>query len=105
MPYQFLRRILQRLVKAGLVESRKGAGGGFRLCADPAAIHVADVIRKFQGAVELSECMFRKKICENRATCVLRREIKRIERLVTVEFEKLTIQRLMKKTGNRGGGR
>ena len=98
IPYQYLRRILQRLVREDLVESKEGAGGGVRLLAAPAKIRIVDVIQIFQGTIELSDCMFRKKICANRSTCVLRHEIKRIERLVTAEFERLTIRKLMEKT-------
>jgi len=62
IPLQFLRRILQSLIKGGLVESREGVNGGASLKADPADIRIADLIRLFQGNIQLTECMFRKKI-------------------------------------------
>jgi len=96
IPLQFLRRILQSLIKDGLLESREGANGGVALKADPAAIKVADLIRLFQGNIQLTECMFRKRICSNRKTCVLRKRIKRIEDMVTREFEDLTIEDLLR---------
>jgi Rrf2 family protein len=40
-----LRRILSRLVKAGLVEAQAGRSGGFRLSRPPAAIDLAAVYR------------------------------------------------------------
>jgi Rrf2 family protein len=100
IPYQFLRRILQQLTKSGLVESKEGTGGGMKLAIDPSEIRIIDIIKIFQGEIELSECMFRKMICANRATCALRREIKRIENLVKTEFEQLTIGTLMEKYKN-----
>lgn len=98
IPYQFLRRIIQALVKEGLVKSKEGSGGGVKLAADPSMIRIVEVIRIFQGEIELSACMFRDKLCANRRTCVLRSEIKRIESLVTREFEKLTIQKLIRRS-------
>ncbi len=95
IPYQFLRRILQTLSKQGVVKSKEGPGGGVKLATDPSTIKVVDVIEVFQGEIELSACMFRDTLCANRRTCVLRSEIKRIESLVTGEFEKLTIQKLV----------
>jgi len=95
VPYHFLRRILQRLTKSGLVESKSGTGGGVRLALHPSKISIVDVVRIFQGEIELSQCMFRKSACENRRTCALRREIKRIENLIEAEFEQLTVQKLM----------
>ena len=95
IPYQFLRRILQELIRSGLVESKEGAGGGVRLAKNPAGIAVAEVIEIFQGKVQLSECMFRKQLCSNRANCVLRHEIMRIEKMVNQEFSQVTIGKLI----------
>ncbi|NEX14852.1 MAG: Rrf2 family transcriptional regulator [Prosthecochloris sp.] len=95
IPYQFLRRILQELNKNGLTTSREGAHGGVRLEKNPDAIRVRDVIEIFQGKVELSECMFRKQICANRASCVLRHEIMRIEEIVSREFGQITLGKLL----------
>jgi len=95
IPYQFLRRILQELIRSGLVESKEGAGGGVRLGKSPEEIGVAEVIEIFQGKVQISECMFRKQLCSNRANCVLRHEIMRIERMVSEEFSKVTVGKLI----------
>jgi Rrf2 family cysteine metabolism transcriptional repressor len=96
IPLQFLRRILQALTKAGMVTSREGATGGFRLAVPPKDIRVSDIIRIFQGDIQLSECMFRRRLCSNRGTCVLRKRIKSIEKMVNREFEKVTIASLLK---------
>lgn len=95
IPYQFLRRILQELAKCGIVKTREGARGGVMLDRDPQSIRIREVIEIFQGKVELSECMFRKQICSNRANCVLRHEIMRIEQMVNREFEQITIGKLL----------
>ena len=49
IPGSFLLGILNQLRRSGLVESRRGADGGFHLAADPARIAVADVIRAIDG--------------------------------------------------------
>jgi len=95
IPYQFLRGLLQELARAGFIDSREGAHGGVRLIRDPESISVREVIELFQGRVELSECMFRKQMCANRANCVLRHQIMRIERMVSTEFDKVTIASLL----------
>ena len=95
IPYQFLRRILQQLIAGGLVVSRGGGRGGFRLIKTPGSISVVDVIKIFQGDVQFSQCMFRRKLCAQRAGCGLRREINRIERIVDNEFRKITLAKLL----------
>jgi DNA-binding IscR family transcriptional regulator len=40
-----VRRLLAPLRAAGLLETRRGAGGGWALARDPAALHLGDVYR------------------------------------------------------------
>ena len=96
IPYQFLRRILQKLIRKKLVVSKEGGSGGFKINANPKDMSIVDIIRIFQGNVQLAECMFRRKICTNRSTCVLRKEIKRVEKIVEKEFSGITLARLLK---------
>jgi Rrf2 family protein len=49
IPARFLENILLALRHAGLVESRRGPEGGFRLALPPEEIVVADVIRAVDG--------------------------------------------------------
>ena len=96
IPYQYLRKILQVLIKNKLVVSREGSMGGVALIKDPAAISIVDIIKIFQGNIQLAECMFRKQLCSSRNGCVLRQEIKRVEKIVEREFKGITLARLLK---------
>ncbi|MFB7502691.1 RrF2 family transcriptional regulator [Streptomyces broussonetiae] len=51
IPHKFLEGILGALRRAGIVESRRGGGGGYRLAKDAATITVADVIRGVDGPI------------------------------------------------------
>ena len=96
IPYQFLRKLLQEMIRHDLIVSKEGVQGGFMLEKDPDEIGLRQLIEIFQGKVQVSECMFRKQICVNRARCVLRHEIMRIEGVVHSEFEKITIGTLLR---------
>lgn len=100
IPYQFLRSVVQKLKRAGMLDSKEGIAGGVRFTGSADKVSVADIIRVLHGKVEVSDCMFRNKICSNRGTCPLRRELLRIEDVVTQEFDKLTIAYLLKKVTN-----
>ena len=95
MPYQFTRRILQELIKKDIVASKEGGRGGVILQRDPEDIKIIELINIFQGEVELFDCMFRDKLCKNRATCVLRHKIQKITEIVKKEFADITIASLM----------
>jgi Rrf2 family protein len=101
IPLHFLRRILQTLIKGGLVESKEGVAGGFRLRAAADDISIARLIRLFQGNIELSQCMFRRRICSNRKTCVLKKRIAAIESMVEREFEDMTVGDLLRDLGTK----
>jgi Rrf2 family protein len=49
IPLRFLENILMQLRHAGLVESRRGADGGYRLAKPPEDVTLADVIRAIDG--------------------------------------------------------
>lgn len=103
IPLQFLRRILQRLIRAGLVTSREGVAGGIRLARDPSRIKVLDVMRLFQGEVQVSECMFRRKLCANRGTCVLRKRLNTIGGILAREFARISIADLLRDADRQAG--
>jgi Rrf2 family protein len=49
IPLRFLENILMQLRHAGLVESRRGADGGYRLARPAGEVTLADVIRAIDG--------------------------------------------------------
>lgn len=49
IPASFLEAILTALRKGGIVESRRGAHGGYLLARPPAEITVADIVRSVDG--------------------------------------------------------
>src|SRR3954454_22673768 len=51
IPLNFLENILLELKHAGLVQSQRGAEGGYCLAKEPAAISVAAVIRAVEGPI------------------------------------------------------
>src|SRR4051794_30489861 len=49
VPLNFLENILQQLKAAGLVQTQRGAEGGYRLARPPEEITLADIIRALEG--------------------------------------------------------
>lgn len=97
MPRAFLRGILQTLAAKGLLVSSRGPAGGYSLSKPAKDISLSSVIKAFQGDICINECMFRKKLCPDRASCPLRKEIKAIESDVIKRLDKITVASLLKK--------
>src|SRR5215213_5976266 len=56
LPLAYLERIVALLKKAALVESTRGAHGGYRVARDPATIHMDEVILALEGVVAPMSC-------------------------------------------------
>ena len=96
IPRPFLRKILQRLNKKGILTSYKGMGGGFVLAMPAAGILVTDLMKIFQGPIKLNEHIFKKGICPHIRTCALKKRLNAIEKSVVSRLEAITIASLIK---------
>src|SRR5829696_314124 len=68
VPYAYLEQLIVPLRKAGLVESKRGAQGGYQLTRKPSDIRVGEIYRVMEGPVAPMDC-----VSENEAdqTCPL----------------------------------
>lgn len=57
VPAPYLEQLIAPLRRAGLVESKRGAQGGYQLSRSPSAIRVGDVYRVMEGPVAPMECV------------------------------------------------
>jgi Rrf2 family cysteine metabolism transcriptional repressor len=57
LPLAYLEHLVQRLRKAELVESRRGAHGGYTLARPAADITMAEVVEALEGEIAPIECI------------------------------------------------
>ena len=73
IPTHFLAKIAQDLAKAGLIEIRQGARGGFILRRDPATITLLEVVETIIGEISLNDCIARPAGCKVSYQCTVHR--------------------------------
>ena len=76
----FLTKILQPLIKLGIVGSQRGVGGGFYLIKDPASVTLLDVVMAEEGPLYINQCLTRDGACERDVFCPVHgawREVRR----------------------------
>src|SRR5689334_4417499 len=72
IPIELLAKVLQRLVRSGLLASHQGTRGGYQLARMPGQISVADVIQAIEGPVTVTACSTDEGTCEQFAKCNVR---------------------------------
>ena len=75
VPEDFLRKIMQKLHRAGLVESEQGPFGGYKLARDPDEVTLLDVTVAVQGPIVMNACFADPQVCRNVKSCGLRRQL------------------------------
>ena len=68
-PKSFLSKVMQRLVTSRLVNSHRGATGGFELALPPGDITMLDVVTAVEGPLCLNACLPGGEGCDRRAWC------------------------------------
>jgi Rrf2 family protein len=100
IPKKFLELILLDLKRAGYVQSKQGAHGGYHLVQEPERITIADVYRFFDGAIALQPCVsqkFRGKCedCPDENSCHLRPAFFEIREKTFEIMSKITLASLL----------
>jgi len=57
LPLPTVQKLVSKLSSAGLLESARGTGGGFRLARPAAAITLADIVEAVEGPIALTSCV------------------------------------------------
>lgn len=92
---RYLEQIFNKLLKAGLLKSRRGPRGGYMLAKDPAQISVGDVIGAAQGPIVPVRCLAdeqnRRTRCEILPTCITRHVWRESQRLLVEYYNSVSI--------------
>jgi Rrf2 family protein len=98
IPKRFLEQILNDLKSAGVVESKRGVAGGYRLARRPEEINLATAVRHIEGALApvscVSERFYEKCSCPDESRCAIRSVMKEVREAVVRIMERVTVAEL-----------
>lgn len=89
-----LAKVMLRLVKAGIVDSARGPGGGFVIKAKPENIRLLDIYEAVDGVFKCSNCLFDHQSCDGKK-CLLGNFIESINVQVRMFLETKTLANLI----------
>lgn len=92
IPIELMAKVLQRLVRRGLLSSHQGTRGGYRLARGPAAISVADIIQAIDGPFTVTACSTDDENCGQYAKCSIRDPLWRIKDRILAALSTCSLQ-------------
>ena len=95
IPPSFMAKILQRLVKAGLLSSARGVNGGFGLARAAAEISLLDIIQGVEGPIHLTDCAPDPDHCTLAHECPVSTVWLEVQRQMTVLLSETTLDALL----------
>jgi FeS assembly SUF system regulator len=94
LPRPTVSKTLKMLVRAGLLESRRGAQGGYSLARPASRITAIDIITAIEGPVAMTECSLVEGDCELAATCGVADNWQRVSLAVRSLLDSVTLAHL-----------
>jgi FeS assembly SUF system regulator len=87
-------KLLKALTKAKLLESKRGAHGGYSLARPPEDISAVDIIDAIEGPVALTECATGAGNCDIEAACSVGHNWQRINTGIRAALKAVTLAQL-----------
>ena len=97
IPSPTVSKVLQALLGAGLLESIRGAKGGYRLTRSADEVSVREIIDCFEGHIALTECNMDDGECEQLPFCATQNNWKRINEAVRDALDNISLKDMTQK--------
>jgi Rrf2 family protein len=94
IPIELMAKVLQRLVRRGLLASQQGTRGGYQLARPASAISVADVIQAIDGPLTVTACSSQSENCDQYAKCNVRDPLWKIKERILATLGETTVSEL-----------
>ena len=91
IPIELMAKVLQRLVRTGLLVSTQGTRGGYALSRASSSISVADVIQAIDGPFTVTACSTENSDCEQYSKCSIRDPLWQIKERIVAALGTVTI--------------
>jgi len=98
----YLEHLLPSLKATGLVNSSRGAHGGYTLAKTPSKITLREVVQALEGPLSLVECVDTPNVCQRVRFCVTRDIWKKLGEKISQTLESVTLKDMVEMQKNKG---
>lgn len=103
IPQPTAAKVLKRLARAGVVESQRGAHGGYRLARAPERVTIAELIAALEGPIAVTECSTEETagVCDFEGSCEVQINWQQINSAVEGALSSITLADMTKPSAPR----
>lgn len=94
-------KVLKLLAGGGLLESYRGANGGYRVHREASDISVAEIIAAIEGPIAMTECSVEEGLCSQEDQCELRGNWQRISLAVAQALREVSLAEMSAPMGGK----
>ena len=94
IPPEALAKILQRLAKAGLLQSQHGTNGGYTLARPAHTISAYEVIRAIDGPLFITSCITVRGECDQSDRCNIREPLRKVNDSIEAVLKRIKISHM-----------
>src|SRR5271169_2794302 len=94
IPPEALAKILQRLVKAGLLHSQHGTNGGYTLARAAHTISAFEVIQAIDGPLFITSCITVRGECDQSDRCNIREPLRKVNESIEAVLKRIKISHM-----------
>lgn len=98
VPESFMSKVLQALVRARLIASRRGVDGGFELACSPDRTSLLDVVEAIEGPIQLNFCLTPGDPCDRHTSCPAHAVWAEAQAAMTSVLKRVSMAELARKT-------
>jgi Rrf2 family nitric oxide-sensitive transcriptional repressor len=96
VPRRYAHKVLQALVRAGLVRSQSGPGGGYALLRSPEDVSILDIVSAVEPIPRIRRCPLG--LTNHTSLCPLHRQLDEAAANMEKAFSQVTIAQLLKQS-------
>lgn len=94
IPPEALAKILQRLAKAGLLQSQHGTNGGYTLSRPAHTISAFEVIQAIEGPFFITSCNTARGDCDQMDRCNIREPLRKVNESIEAVLKRIKISHM-----------
>ncbi len=95
LPAPTVRKLLKQLSEAKLLNSSRGATGGYSLIQQPEKVSLLSILRAIDGPHTITDCCLPSKACQHQSLCCIKNNWQVIDTLIRQLLQMINLEQMV----------